>query len=122
LASDDLILKAVTNGSWQPWNHATHPAQYMKNMGMDVSHGLMSAMRGNIHLIIIIGKIGAKEEHRTSASDKFAFHLNLNLELKDRKQQQRGSHGRHGTMGHVDPSHDRLPGNRRVPRFDDRHE
>jgi hypothetical protein len=91
-------------------------------MGMDVSHGLMSAMTGYIHLIIIIGKIGAKEEHRTSASDKFAYHLNLNLELKDRKQQQRVSHGRHGTMGHVDPSHDRLSGNRRVPWFDDRHE
>jgi hypothetical protein len=116
LASDELILKAVTNGSWQPWKRATHPTQYLKNMGMDVSQ------RGSIHLIIIIGKIGAKEEHRTSASYKFAFHLNLNLELKDRKQQQRGSHGRHGTVGHVDPSHDRLPGNRRVPRFDDRHE
>jgi hypothetical protein len=122
LASDDLILEAVTNGSWQPWNHGTHPAQYLKNMGMDVSHGLMSAMTGYIHLIIIIGKIGAKEEHRTSASDKFAYHLNLNLELKDRKQQQRVSHGRHGTMGHVDPSHDRLSGNRRVTWFDDRHE
>jgi hypothetical protein len=122
LASDDLILKAITNGSWQPWNHGTHPAQYLKNMGMDVSHGLMNAMRGYIHLIIIIGKMGAKEEHRTSASDKFAFHLNLNLELKDRKQQQRGSHDRHGTVGHVDPSHDRLPGNRCVPWFDDRHE
>jgi hypothetical protein len=66
-------------------------------MGMDVSHGLMSAMTGYIHLIIIIGKIGAKEEHITSASDKFAYHLNLNLELKDSKQQQRGSHGSHGT-------------------------
>jgi hypothetical protein len=74
-----LILKAVTNGSWQPWKHGTHPAQYLKNMGMDVSYVLMSAMRGNIHMIIIIGKIGAEEEHRTSASDKFAFHLNLNL-------------------------------------------
>jgi hypothetical protein len=86
LASDDLILKAVTNGSCQPWKRGTHPAQYLKNMGMDVSHVLMSAMRGNIHLIIIIGKIGAKEEHRTSASDKFSFHLNLNFKLKDRKQ------------------------------------
>jgi hypothetical protein len=55
-------------------------------MGMDVSHVLMSAMRGNIHLIIIIGKSGAKEEHRMLASDMFAFHLNLNLELNDRKQ------------------------------------
>jgi hypothetical protein len=55
-------------------------------MGMDVSHVLMSAMRGNIHLIIIIGKKGAKEEHRILASDKFAFHLNLNLNFKDRKQ------------------------------------
>jgi hypothetical protein len=86
LASDDLILKAVTNGSWQPWNRVTHPAEYLKNMGMDVSHILMNAMRGNIHLIIIIGKRGAKEEHRILASNKFAFHLNLNLELKDRKQ------------------------------------
>jgi hypothetical protein len=32
----------------------------LKNMGMDVSHVLMSAMRGNIDLIIIIGKRGAK--------------------------------------------------------------
>jgi hypothetical protein len=69
LASDDLILKAVTNGSWQSWNRETHPSQYMKNMGMDVSHVLMIAMRGNIHLIIIIGKRGGKEEHRILASD-----------------------------------------------------
>jgi hypothetical protein len=55
-------------------------------MGMDVSHVLMSAMRGNIHLIIIIGKRGAKEEHRILASDNFAFHLNLSLELKGTKQ------------------------------------
>jgi hypothetical protein len=81
-----LILKAVTNGSCQPWERETHPTQYLKNMGMDVSHVLMSAMKGNIHLIIIIGKRGVEEEHRTLASDKFAFHLNLNLELKDRKQ------------------------------------
>jgi hypothetical protein len=86
LTSYDLILKAVTNGSWKPWKRETHPAQYLKNMGMDVSHILMSAMRGNIHLIIIIGKIGAKEDHRILASDKFAFHLNLSLELKDTKQ------------------------------------
>jgi hypothetical protein len=86
LASDDFILEAVTNGSWQPWKCETQPAQYLKNMGMDVSHVLMSAMRGNIHLIIIIGKRGAKEEHRILTSDKFAFHFNLNLELKDRKQ------------------------------------
>jgi hypothetical protein len=46
----------------------------------------MSAMRSNIHLIIIIGKRGAKEEHIILASDKFAFHLNLSLELKDTKQ------------------------------------
>jgi hypothetical protein len=94
----------------------------MKNMGMDVSHGLMIAMRSYIDVIIIIGKRGGKEEQTTSASDKFAFDMNLNLELKDRKQHERGSHGRHGTVGHVDPSHDRLSGNRRVPRFDDRHE
>jgi hypothetical protein len=86
LASDDLILKAVTNGSWQPWKRETHLAQYLKNIGMDVSHVLMSAMRGSIHLIIIICKRGAKEEHRILASDKFAFHLNLSLDLKDRKQ------------------------------------
>jgi hypothetical protein len=41
----------------------------MKNMGIDVSHGLMIAMRGNIHLIIIICKRGGKEEHRILASD-----------------------------------------------------
>jgi hypothetical protein len=55
-------------------------------MGMDVSHVLMSAMKGNIHLIIIIGKRGAKEEHRILASDKCAFHLYLSLELKNTKQ------------------------------------
>jgi hypothetical protein len=70
LASDDLILKVVTNGSWQPWKRETHPTQYLKNMGMEVSHVLMSsAMRDNIHLIIIIGKRGGKEEHKILASD-----------------------------------------------------
>jgi hypothetical protein len=85
LSSDYLILKAATSGSWQPWKRETHPAQYLKNMGVDVSHILMSAMKGNIHLVIIIGKRGGKEEHRILASDKFEFHLNLNLELNDRK-------------------------------------
>jgi hypothetical protein len=58
----------------------------MKNMGMDVSHGLMIAMRSYVHVIIIIGKRGGKEEHTTSASDCLGIDVSHGLMTDMRKR------------------------------------